>query len=73
MAVRVNTGGTKDFIYGDSEKPKLNENERRELDEAYARARERKRKEKLRRQIIWVVGGLIVVILIGIVIRVYLH
>lgn len=60
MAEEVNTGGTRIFRYGGSDAPRLKEEERREIQEAYAKADERKRKEKTRNWIIFIVIALVV-------------
>jgi hypothetical protein len=61
MAEEVNTGGLIRFQYGKDSSAKLSDSERNEIRGAYARADERKRKERLKRWVIWIVIGLIVI------------
>jgi hypothetical protein len=61
MAEEVNTGGLVRFRYDKGSEAKMSDSERSEIRDAYAWADERKRKEKLKRWIIWVIVGLIVV------------
>lgn len=65
MAEEVNTGGTKIFRYSKSDSPKLRDEEKREIREAYARADERRRRESTRN---WIIGILIALVILGILI-----
>lgn len=67
MGENVESGGTIRFNYGRGERPKASENEKKEIEEAYARADERKQREKRNRQILWTIAGIIILIVIGIV------
>ena len=68
MVERVETGGLMSFDYSRSGGSKLDDDEKREIDEAYARAEERKQKERRNRIILWVVVALIVLGVVGFVI-----
>ncbi len=60
MAEQVQTGGIMQFKYEKGNNPKLNEKQKKEIEDAYQQADERKRKEKIRKKI----KTLIIVILI---------
>jgi cytoskeletal protein RodZ len=63
MAEKVNTGGVMSFDYSKSGKQKLDENRKRDVEEAYLRADERKAKEKRNRTILWIVLVLVLIFL----------
>ncbi|MEK6854866.1 MAG: hypothetical protein AABX73_01455 [Nanoarchaeota archaeon] len=52
MTEKVSTGGLMSFKYEKTHAPKLNEDEKKEIEKAYEKYYERKRKEKKRRVII---------------------
>jgi hypothetical protein len=61
MAERVSTGGTKTFEYGKDYNPKLDEDRKKGIEEAYGKYYERKAREKKMRTI-WIVVLIIVVL-----------
>ncbi len=61
MAERVITGGTVTFEYEKGHSPKLKENEKQEIDNAYQKYYERKRRERKRRNVI--IAIIIIIIL----------
>lgn len=63
MSERVETGGLMSFDYSKSEKPRMSEEQKKEIEEAYEKYYERKRREKRRRFFIIVL--IIVIILAG--------
>lgn len=64
MAEEVSTGGMKSFSY-DNRELKLDEERKKAIEEGYAQAAERKAQEKRNRIIIWIVGGLIALVILG--------
>lgn len=65
MAENVQTGGLMKFRYGKNEKPKINEELKRDIQDAYGRYYERKAHEEKRRKLLWRLTGLAILILIG--------
>jgi hypothetical protein len=65
MAEEVSTGGLHSFRYGKGNEPRLSDDKKKELREAYARADERKARERRNRIIFWIIGGLIVLASVG--------
>lgn len=65
MAEDVSTGGLMKFRYGNSDKPKIDEGLKREIEEAYGKYYERRAREEKRRKIFWLLGGLVILILMG--------
>lgn len=60
MPEQVQTGGLKSFSYRYRERPRLDEREKREFEDAYDRAEERKERERRNKIIFWIVFVLIV-------------
>lgn len=67
MAEDVSTGGLMRFRYGKDNSPRLDDNRKREIQEAYAQSYERKALEKRNRMIFWVLA-LIVLVVLGFVV-----
>ncbi|MDP3881722.1 MAG: hypothetical protein Q8Q31_02490 [Nanoarchaeota archaeon] len=65
MSEEVHTGGLKRFSYP-KDAPKLKEEHKREIDEAYEAYYERKREEKRKRKLMWIFLVLALLILAGI-------
>lgn len=65
MAEAVTTGGVMQFRYERGHEPRLSVEEKRAIAEAYEKAKERKRTERRRRNTIWSVVILIVLIALG--------
>ena len=68
MAERVNTGGLREVVYPKGYEPKLGEQQKNEIREAYERADERKRRERRNRIIFWIIGAIVLVGILGFVI-----
>jgi len=66
MAENVSTGGLRGFRHG-KEDYNLDNERKKEIEEAYLKYYERKEKERKRRIIWWIVGILIGLVIIGLV------
>ncbi len=64
MPEQVQTGGLKSFSYRYRDRPRLDERERREFEDAYVRADERKTREMINRAIFWIVFVLVVLVVV---------
>jgi len=64
MAEEVNTGGVKRFVHVRGEQPKINEELRRDIQDAYGLYYARKAREEKRRKLLWRLAGLAILILI---------
>lgn len=62
MAENVNTGGLMSFRYNKNA-PRASQEEKDDIEEAYARADERKKREKMNKIISWIIAILILIIL----------
>jgi flagellar basal body-associated protein FliL len=69
MIEEVQTGGLKKFSYP-KETPKLKEEYKKEINEAYEVYYERKREEKKRKKLIWLLLALLLVIIIVVILLV---
>lgn len=65
MAEEVNTGGVKRFVHGRGEQPKINEELRKDIRDAYGRYYARREHEEKRKRLLWRLFGLVILILIG--------
>ncbi len=69
MAERVHTGGTRSFDYGKGYNPRLNDEDKRGIEEAYEKYYQRKAEEKKRQKIIWIsIIGIILILIAGLII-----
>jgi hypothetical protein len=64
MVENVQTGGLKNFRRS-GEEPKLSDEQKKEIEDAYKRADERKAEEKRKRRIYWIIGFLILILIIA--------
>jgi type IV secretory pathway component VirB8 len=64
MAEEVNTGGVKRFVHSRGEQPKINEELRKDIRDAYGLYYERKARAEKRRKLLWRVAGLAIFLLI---------
>lgn len=62
MAEDVQTGGLMKFRYGKGEKPKINEDLKKDIRDAYGMYYERKAREERRRKLLWLLVGLVILV-----------
>jgi hypothetical protein len=62
MAENVSTGGLMKFRYGKNEKPKISEDLKRDIQDAYGKYYERKAKELRNKRMLWLLAGLVILV-----------